>query len=61
MRQGAGYNDEARQDAMTQGRNNAMTQQLDDNETRGMTRDATQPNDVAWRCNGMCVCDLGTR
>ena len=50
MRQGgAGYNDEARRDAMTRRRDDATTRRLDDNETRGTMRDETQQ--MTWLGN----------
>ena len=61
MRQGAGYNNEARQDATTQRRNNTTTQRLDNNEMRGMTRDVTQRKDVAWQHDRTGSNDKGQR
>ena len=61
MHQGAGYNNEARQDVTTQGRKDATTQRLDNDETRGTTRDATQRNNVAWQRNGMGSDNKGQR
>jgi hypothetical protein len=61
MRQGAQYNDKARQDVTTRGCDDATTRRLDDNETRGTMRDATQRSNVAWRRDEMGNDDKGQR
>ena len=47
--------------ATMQRRKDATTQRLDDDKTRGTTRDVTQRNDVVWQLDGTGSNDKGQR